>query len=82
MSEDVLCTAVTAPVFAPMTPASKRGPAVPFDMGPPLAEILKNCKAETGLEPPQPPVFKKIAKMPIYKSKPSMSKLVLKKRVA
>ncbi len=31
-------------------------------MGPPLAEILKNCKAETGLEPPQPPVFKKIAK--------------------
>ncbi len=62
--------------------ASKRGPAVPFDMGPPLAEILKNCKAETGLEPPQPPVFKKIAKMPIYKSKPSMSKLVLKKRVA
>ena len=62
--------------------ASKRGPAVPFDMGPPLAEILKNCKAETGLEPPKPPVFKKIAKMPIYKSKPSMSKLVLKKRVA
>lgn len=62
--------------------ASKRGPAVPFDMGPPLAEILKNCKAETGLEPPQPPVFKKIAKMPIYRSKPSMSKLVLKKRVA
>ena len=44
--------------------ASKRGPAVPFDMGPPLAEILKNCKAETGLEPPKPPVFKKVAKMP------------------
>ena len=42
--------------------ASKRGPAVPFDMGPPLAEILKNCKAETGLEPPKPPVFKKVAK--------------------
>ena len=62
--------------------ASKRGPAVPFDMGPPLAEILKNCKAETGLEPPKPPVFKKVAKMPIYKSKPSMSKLVLKKIVA
>ncbi len=62
--------------------ASKRGPAVPFDMGPPLAEILKNCKAETGLEPPKPPVFKQIVKMPIYKSKPSMSKLVLKKRVA
>ena len=53
--------------------ASKRGPAVPFDMGPPLAEILKNCKAETGLEPPQPPVFKKTAKMPIYESKPSIS---------
>ncbi len=33
----------------------------------PLAEILMNCKAETGLEPP---------------SKPAMSKLVLKKRVA
>jgi hypothetical protein len=70
--------------------ASKRGPAVSFDSAkpplggwaPPLAEILKNCKAETGLEPPKPPVFKKVAKMPIYKSKPSMSKPVLKKRVA
>ncbi|MBK5256412.1 MAG: hypothetical protein JJE39_10300 [Vicinamibacteria bacterium] len=61
--------------------ASTRGPAKPFDMGPPLAEILKNCKAEMGLEPPKPPVFKQIGKMPIYKSKPSMSKLVSKKRV-
>ncbi len=28
-----------------------------YDFGPPLSEILARCKAETGLEPPTPPVF-------------------------
>ncbi len=32
----------------------ERGPALAFDFGPPLEELLANCKAETGLEPPKP----------------------------
>jgi N-methylhydantoinase B len=35
--------------------ASRPEPAV-FNMGPPLAEILANCEAETGLPAPKPPV--------------------------
>lgn len=37
--------------------STARGEIKSFDFGPPLAEILANCKAETGLEPPRPPVF-------------------------
>ena len=33
---------------------TERGDALSFDFGPPLAEVLANCKAETGLEPPIP----------------------------
>jgi N-methylhydantoinase B len=33
---------------------SERGDALAFDFGPPLEEVLANCKAETGLEPPSP----------------------------
>ena len=33
---------------------TERGDALSFDYGPPLAEVLANCKAETGLEPPTP----------------------------
>ena len=33
---------------------TERGDALSFDYGPPLAEVLANCKAETGLEPPIP----------------------------
>ena len=33
---------------------TERGDALSFDFGPPLAEGLANCKAETGLEPPIP----------------------------
>ncbi len=36
---------------------SARGELSTYDFGPPLAEILANCKAETGLEPPKPPTF-------------------------
>ena len=32
----------------------ERGPAQSFDFGPPLEEVLANCKEETGLEPPVP----------------------------
>ena len=32
----------------------ERGVALSFDFGPPLDEVLANCKAETGLEPPVP----------------------------
>ena len=32
----------------------ERGEALSFDFGPPLEEVLANCKAETGLEPPVP----------------------------
>ncbi len=35
---------------------AERGDAQAFDYGPPLAEVLANCKAETGLEPPTPAV--------------------------
>ena len=35
---------------------TERGDALAFDYGPPLAEVLANCKAETGLEPPTPAV--------------------------
>jgi N-methylhydantoinase B len=56
---------------------AKRGEPKPFDFGPPLAQILRNCKKETGLEPPKPPVFKKVvAGMPIYKPKPSQVRIV------
>jgi N-methylhydantoinase B len=30
----------------------ERGPALAFDYGPPLEEVLATCKAQTGLEPP------------------------------
>ena len=33
---------------------AERGEALAFDFGPPLEEVLANCKAETGLEPPTP----------------------------
>ena len=33
---------------------AERGEALAFDFGPPLDEVLANCKAETGLEPPTP----------------------------
>jgi N-methylhydantoinase B len=32
----------------------ERGDALSFDFGPALEDVLANCKAETGLEPPQP----------------------------
>jgi N-methylhydantoinase B len=32
----------------------ERGEAPAFDFGPPLEEVLANCKHETGLEPPTP----------------------------
>ena len=32
----------------------ERGEALAFDFGPSLEEVLANCKAETGLEPPMP----------------------------
>jgi N-methylhydantoinase B len=34
-----------------------RGPLPTFDFGPPLDEILMRAKDETGLEPPERPVF-------------------------
>jgi hypothetical protein len=34
---------------------AKRGEPKPFDFGPSLQQILKNCKKETGLAPPQAP---------------------------
>jgi len=56
---------------------AERGEPKPFDFGPPLAQILRNCKKETGLEPPKPPVFKKVvAAMPIHKLKPSQVRIV------
>ena len=33
---------------------AERGEALAFDFGPPLEEVLANCKTETGLEPPVP----------------------------
>jgi N-methylhydantoinase B len=33
---------------------TERGEALAFDFGPSLEEVLANCKAETGLEPPVP----------------------------
>jgi N-methylhydantoinase B len=36
-----------------------RGAVKAFDFGPPLAEILANCEAETGLPAPKPPKFSK-----------------------
>ena len=33
---------------------AERGEALAFDFGPSLEEVLANCKAETGLEPPTP----------------------------
>jgi len=33
---------------------AERGDAQNFDFGPSLEEVLANCKAETGLEPPKP----------------------------
>ena len=35
---------------------SGRGELPVFDKGPEIAEILANCEAETGLQPPRPPV--------------------------
>ncbi|MDP4668027.1 MAG: hydantoinase B/oxoprolinase family protein [Gaiellales bacterium] len=35
---------------------TERGDAQAFDYGPPLAEVIANCLAETGLEPPTPAV--------------------------
>ncbi len=35
---------------------TERGDAQAFDYGPPLDEVIANCKAETGLEPPIPAV--------------------------
>jgi N-methylhydantoinase B len=32
----------------------ERGEAPSFDYGPSLEDVLANCKAETGLEPPMP----------------------------
>ncbi|MFQ5426982.1 MAG: hypothetical protein ACE5EV_07870, partial [Gaiellales bacterium] len=32
----------------------ERGPAQPFDFGPPLEQLLATCREETGLEPPTP----------------------------
>jgi N-methylhydantoinase B len=58
---------------------ARRGEPKPFDFGPPLAEILRNCKDETGLEPPKPPVFRKqVARLPIFRPKPSHARLVPK----
>ena len=37
-------------------PADPAGTPPVFDMGPPLAEILANCEAETGLPAPKAPV--------------------------
>jgi len=34
--------------------AAERGEPLAFDFGPPLEQVLANCKAETGLEPPRP----------------------------
>ena len=34
----------------------ERGDALSFDFGPSLEDVLANCKAETGLEPPRPAV--------------------------
>jgi N-methylhydantoinase B len=31
-----------------------RGPALAFDFGPPLEQLLETCEAETGLAPPTP----------------------------
>ena len=33
---------------------TERGPALSFDFGPPMEEVMANCLAETGLEPPTP----------------------------
>ena len=33
---------------------TERGEALAFDFGPSLEDVLANCKAETGLEPPVP----------------------------
>jgi hypothetical protein len=56
---------------------AKRGEPKPFDFGPSLTQILKNCKKETGLEPARPPVFKKVVSgMPVYKPKPSQVRIV------
>jgi hypothetical protein len=58
---------------------ARRGEPKPFDFGPPLQEILRRCREETGLEPPKPPVFKKHrTSMPIFKPKPSNARLVPK----
>jgi hypothetical protein len=35
---------------------TERGDAQAFDYGPPLEEVIANCLAETGLEPPTPAV--------------------------
>jgi N-methylhydantoinase B len=32
----------------------ERGDPVPFDFGPPLEEVLANCREQTGLDPPVP----------------------------
>jgi N-methylhydantoinase B len=37
--------------------AERPGKPPVFNMGPPLAEILANCEAETGLPAPKPPVL-------------------------
>jgi N-methylhydantoinase B len=54
-----------------------RGEMKPFDFGPPLEEILRRCKEETGLEPPKPPVFRQhVARMPIFKPAPTRTRVV------
>ena len=41
-------------LLAQPQPHPAHRPALAFDFGPPLEEVLANCKAETGLEPPTP----------------------------
>ncbi len=39
---------------SPSARGRERGPAQAFDFGPSIEELLENCLAETGLEPPTP----------------------------
>jgi N-methylhydantoinase B len=58
---------------------AERGEPKPFDFGPPLEEILANCKKETGLEPPKPPVFRKhVPSLPVFRPLPTKTKVVYK----
>ena len=42
--------------------AKKRGKTKLFDKGGTIAELKKRCKKETGLEPPETPVFQVLGK--------------------